>query len=374
MQEIPIISLKNASPGFYRFLWLIALQILAPVGITYANVSVDLLTVNKQNSFETLRTYTGRSLAGRASVLGFKTGGTVHEIFVDVGDLVKKGDPIARLDTRGAEAVLAQRRANVTLSRANLRVWRAEVQLARQTEQRFRTLRESGHASAQQYDEQKLNLDAKSARRDVARAEVESSEAALLAADITLQEALVSAPYAGVIQTRYMDEGTQAAPGISVVRIVDTKNVEARIGLPQHVAMSLARDSILTVNWGARSCKAQLVAVLPEVDAASRTQTAVLRMEDCELPLGSVVELKLKQQISTPGFWVPITALTESERGLWGVYALKESVVERRIVEIIHSEADRVFVRGTLENGDKIVRTGVQRLVPGQLVSQFQSN
>ena len=79
--------------------------------------------------------------------------------------------------------------------------------------------------------------------------------------------------------------------------------------------------------------------------------------------------------MATPGFWVPVTALTESDRGLWGVYVVKdESLVERRIVEIIHSESERAYVRGTLEDDDRIVRTGVQRLVPGQQVTPHASS
>ena len=70
------------------------------------------------------------------------------------------------------------------------------------------------------------------------------------------------------------------------------------------------------------------------------------------------------------GFWLPLTALTESERGLWGVLVVnRSSVLERRVVEVLHAEADRAYVRGTLQDGDWVVRTGVQRLVPGQQVA-----
>ena len=47
----------------------------------------------------------------------------------------------------------------------------------------------------------------------------------------------------------------------------------------------------------------------------------------------------------------------------------RSSVLERRVVEVLHAEADRAYVRGTLQDGDWVVRTGVQRLVPGQQVA-----
>jgi len=42
--------------------------------------------------------------------------------------------------------------------------------------------------------------------------------------------------------------------------------------------------------------------------------------------------------------------------------------VDPRVVEVVHAEADRVFVRGTLRDGERVVATGLHRIVPGLLV------
>jgi RND family efflux transporter MFP subunit len=256
------------------------------------------------------------------------------------------------------------------LAAANLQAVDAETQLARQTEQRFRTLREAGHTSAQLYDEQRLALRAKIAQRDVARANLNSAKAGQRAAEIIIEEAHVYAPFDGTIQARHVDEGSQTTPGAPIVRLVETAHSEAHIGVPQTVAPTLSAESSFEILWQNRAHPARLTAVLPEIDPDSRTITAVLSIDAAPIPLGAVVELRLSQSVSTPGFWVPITALTESDRGLWGVYVVNDqSRVERRLVEIIHTESERAYVRGTLENGDRIVRTGVQRIVPGQQVT-----
>ena len=246
----------------------------------------------------------------------------------------------------------------------------AETQLAQQTEQRFRSLREAGHASEQLYDEQRLALRAKAAQTNVARANLHGAEAARLAAEIVIQEAHIYAPFDGTIQTRYLDEGSQTTPGAPAVRLVETAHTEAHIGVPQTVAPTMSVNTRYEILWENQRYPAWLTAVLPEIDPSSRTVTAVLRIDDVPIPLGAVVELQISQSVSTPGFWVPVTALTESDRGLWGVYVVNDrSLVERRIVEIIHTESERAYVRGTIENDDRIVRTGVQRVVPGQQVT-----
>ena len=87
------------------------------------------------------------------------------------------------------------------------------------------------------------------------------------------------------------------------------------------------------------------------------------------IPLGAVVELSLRQRVPGDGFWVPIEALTAMDRGLWGVFIIDaENTVQQRLVEIVHNEGDRAFVRGLLSTSDRVVATGTQRIVAGQRV------
>ena len=77
--------------------------------------------------------------------------------------------------------------------------------------------------------------------------------------------------------------------------------------------------------------------------------------------------------------WLPRRALTESSRGLWACYValapangaetVSGHVIQRRELELLHQAGDRVFVRGTLSDGEVVVVGGLQRLVPGQRVS-----
>jgi multidrug efflux pump subunit AcrA (membrane-fusion protein) len=58
---------------------------------------------------------------------------------------------------------------------------------------------------------------------------------------------------------------------------------------------------------------------------------------------------------------------------LWAVYAINRDdgdtgTLQRRDVEILHTEPDRVYVRGLLQAGDEIVARGAHRVVPGQRV------
>ncbi|HUS38675.1 MAG TPA: hypothetical protein VMX74_04455, partial [Pirellulales bacterium] len=126
-----------------------------------------------------------------------------------------------------------------------------------------------------------------------------------------------------------------------------------------------------------RSYHADDVKLLPKLDPTTRTQTAVFQLSFAtsqELVPGQLVRLELTKTVSQGGFWVPHTALLESQRGLWSVYVVGRetaaglTTARRQDVEALHTDSDRVLVRGTLRTGDQIITSGVHRIVPGQAI------
>jgi len=354
--------------------WAIALQAVIYTCGVFADTTVDYLQIEREESFESNRVYAGTAVAKRASELGFKQRGEILELAVDMGDRVNKGDVLARLDAQGLQASLNGANADVAFAKATLAAQRADTQLASETEKRFRDLKLKGHVSAQTYDETRLALVAKQAQLNVAVASQARAEAAQSSARITLRESRIVAPFDGVIQHRHHDEGSQVAPGQAVFRLVADQQLEAHVGVPATVAADMTIAENYEIRWNQKLIDARLRAIPPEIDSATRTLTAVFELDDAALPLGAVLELRLARKIDAPGFWVPLSALTESDRGLWGVYVVNSNqLVERHLVEVVHTESDRAFVRGTLSSADRVIRTGVQRIVPGQRVELAQN-
>ena len=113
------------------------------------------------------------------------------------------------------------------------------------------------------------------------------------------------------------------------------------------------------------------------IDANNRTVTTLFDIIDADsVAAGAVVRLEMAQEIAEPGLWLPISALTESERGLWSIYIARRNnggwTAEPGIVEIVHQSGDRVFVRGAVRDGDRVITDGLQRLTPGQPVTPVE--
>lgn len=293
-------------------------------------VSVETTTVAPGESFELPREYTGILRAKNSVDLGFSRAGTVSEILVEVGDQVAEGDIIAKLDTR-----------------------RLELQ-------------------KEKIDEA---LDASQSSGGRAGGGVTEADAELVEMD--LEDSVLRAPFDATVSARQMSVGAVASPGMPVVRLVQDRELEAWIGLPVEVAASLESGETKELVIAGKTCAATVVSVLPEVDQTARTRTVVFSLDGdgaVDRRPGEVVRLTLARIEEEPGFWVPVSGLAQESRGLWSVLAVVDDpsggkILERQLVEAIHVEDARVWVRGTLDGETEIVATGLHRLVPGQKVN-----
>ncbi|MEL8055814.1 MAG: efflux RND transporter periplasmic adaptor subunit [Pseudomonadota bacterium] len=322
-------------------------------------LSVDVIEVSLSQSFSLEERFTGIVSPRRTSQLGPQTGGRITKLYADVGDQVKAGRLLASLDTRAFEAQLAA--AEATVSEAE-----AAHKLALATVQRQKTLFEKGHVAQQRVDESVAQADSAKARIEAARA-----QAATVQVQIDL--ARIVAPYSGVIMARMADEGAIAASGQPVFELVENSRLEARIGLPAKVADTLIEGNTYTLISDQGDAVAKLRAVTGVIETGQRTVTTVFDIDDpASVAAGAVVRLNLMRDVEESGLWLPVSALAEGERGLWSVYIARGANDDvravRSVVEIIHSEGDRAYVRGGLRNGDLVMLDGLQRITPGQPV------
>ena len=349
-------------------LWAGILLLMA-TPLSFAELTVSYVTVTPQTAFSTNRVYAGTSKAARRSELGFKRGGEVAAVTVDLGDTIAAGQLLAKLDTRAMTSDLRRAKSEEVLAAANRRSASAQTELAANTERRVRALRANGNVSQQAFDEAYLQYQASRAQLAVAEASLGRAQATVEAMEVALSEAEIRAPFGGVIQARHVDEGSQIGPGAPALSLVETSKREAHIGIPESAVTSLNIGDTYIISWQNITANAQLRSLLPEVNPNTRTVTAVFTFTGQNIPLGAVVELSLRQRVSSDGFWVPIEALTAMNRGLWGLFIIDaENTVQRRLVEIVHNEGDRAFVRGLLSTSDRVVATGTQRIVAGQRV------
>ena len=321
---------------------------------------VAALEVDYGSDARIVEAYPGLVAARRESALGFERGGRIESIEVDVGERVETGDILARLDTRALRAQLAA--ADAQTAEAD-----AQVALARETEHRQEQLLARGHISDQRLAEVRTQTRAAEARRAAAAAAADALR-------VQLDLSVITAPFDGVITARSADEGAIAGAGQPLLNIVENGALEIRVGLPVSPAAGLNAGDAYAFEAGGRTVMARFRASTGVIERQTRTVTALFdATPEAGLSAGQVARLQLDAAVGADGFWAPVTGLAEGRRGLWSVYVLVAEDdayrLEPRVVEALRVEADRVFVRGAVSDGDLILASGLQRVTPGQRVT-----
>lgn len=323
-------------------------------------LSVDVVVANMQSSLALDEKFTGIVQPRRSSALGFSDGGRIAALNVDVGDRVTDGQVLAVLDTRAVRSQLVSAEAQVNEAKAS-------HALAMNTVERQQTLLERGHVSQQRVDEALAQAATADARIEAARARADTLR-------VQIDLATIRAPYPGMITSRNFDEGAIAAQGAPIFQLVETGALEARIGLPAPLAAALEPGDIYTLSTDVGPVDAKLRSVTGIIDAGQRSVTSLFDITDAaSVSAGTVVRLSVSRDVQENGLWLPVSALAEGQRGLWSLYIASPEgdgwVARPGLVEVVQTEGERVFVRGAISDGDRIIVDGLQRVAPGQSVS-----
>jgi RND family efflux transporter MFP subunit len=315
---------------------------------------VEVRRVALQEGFATERRFLGRLAPMQDTALSFEAGGRVMEMRVEEGDTVAAGAVVARLDT----ALLDTQAARLAAARAALE---ADYELAGRRLARRSELQDRGFSPEAALDEAELSRAALAARLREVDAQIREVE-------VRRDKAVLRAPFPGRVAARAVDTGATVAAGQTVLRLMQEGAAELRVGLPLWVDAAPGTDWPVEIEG--RPATATLVALRPDIDPDTRTRTALLRVDDADAPFGATATLAVPRRIEATGAWLPRTALREGAPGVWTVLVLDaENVVRAVPVEVLHAEADRVYLAGPFDAGMRAIAGGTQRVTPGQTVA-----
>ena len=168
--------------------------------------------------------------------------------------------------------------------------------------------------------------------------------------------------------------GSIIGPNVPVLRLVSVGEREAHVGISPKFADSARIGEQYSLYLNDTVVPATLRSVGADVDSQTLTVLAILTLPEGTLArVGQTVALQFEEHVREIGGWLPLSALLEGDKGLWTVLVTRkneagETITARESVEVIYSEGDRVFVRGTITNDATVVASGMQRLSPGSPV------
>lgn len=307
-------------------------------------------------------TYAGSIQARYESRLGFQVSGRVVARLVEVGQPVRRGQVLMRLDP-------AQETLHVAAAAADVDAARSRVAQNRIDLQRTEQLLAKQFASPAEVDQQRLAL--------------AQSESQLRAAQAQQQLKVnqrgfteLRADRDGVVTALAAEAGQVVAPGQAVVTVAADGEREVVISVPESRVDELRRAKTLRVSVWAnpdRAYHGTLRELAPDTDSVTRTYAARIAVTDADaaLRLGMTASVLANDVEGTSAIRLPLTAVLHrgGQASVWVVDA-QTGRVAARAVQLGAALDDSVIVSAGLAGGETVVTAGVHMLHAGQQVKQ----
>ncbi len=307
--------------------------------------------VVQRASLPSFHSVAGTVRSNTTSTLAANVVGTVLRVRVAEGDRVRAGDVLVEIDAREPRAQADRARAGRDEVERAIEGAAANAQLAAATYRRYEALRERGSASQQEFDTARAGHTA--AQAELARLNARRGEAraASTQADAVLAFSSLRSPSDGIVTSRFVDPGAQAAPGVPLLVIEEEKATRVDANVPENVVVRVGDRAV--VNAGEQQFSARVTRVQPSVDSGARSALVKLELEQ---PLRSGTYVKVNFPIGErSAVSVPLTALVRRGQ-LTSLFVVgADQIARMRIITIGVTNDAQAEVLSGLNAGETIV-------------------
>jgi RND family efflux transporter MFP subunit len=329
-----------------------------PAATTSEARPVRTVTVEGGAQGETV-SLTGQVRAKDEVSLAFRIDGRMIERPVNVGDVLKGGQVVARLDPQNQQNELRSAQANVSSAEAALK--QAQLTFGRQQQ-----LLKEGWTPRARFDEAEQALRTAEAQVDSARAQLRISEDRL-----SYTELVADAP--GAVTAVGAEPGEVVRTGQMIVDLAREGGRDAVFDVPEQLIRTGPRDPVVEIaltNDPRVTATGRVREVAPQADPDTRTFQVKVGITNPpqDMQLGSTVTGRIKLS-APPGVEVPASALTQANEhpAVW-VFDPHSQTVSLRSVDVLRYDPTSIVVSQGLQTGEIVVTAGVQTLRPGQKV------
>ncbi len=312
------------------------------------------------------RTFAGAARAEVESSIGFRVAGTISHVHVGVGDRVRAGQLIARLDAADYELQVQE-------ARAALRQVEALADNAAAVLRRAWVLFESDNIA-------RTDLEEATAAADSTAAQVEAAGKRLELVERQMGHTQLAAPLDGVVAAVHVTANEHVMPGQPVVVLTAGAAPEVEVAVPEGLIRRIRKGAAVTVRFGAMPGarfrgRVSEVGVAPM--ATSTLFAVVVRLEDgasaMRPGMAAEVSMPFDSGDTVERLVVPSQSVGEDREGRFVFVAESTgdglAVARRWPVTVGRLAPGGVEIVAGLSTGARVVSAGVSRLADGDVVS-----
>lgn len=315
---------------------------------------------------EKSRTFSGTSKADEVVKLTFRNGGIISEFDMKLGQNVRKGQLLARLDN-------VQARLNYENAVSSLNSAASQMNTAKLSLNRVRLLYEKGTASLSDYEAAKNSF----------RTAMASYESAQRSVDIQKEQILYGylyAPANGTIASVNVEINENVSAGQNIAVLNVSGDMEISLGIPENIINNIKQDMMVSVSFSSvvgMEFKGKVSEISPSVDSNTSTYPVRIIIVDATKDIKSGMAANVtfdfgNKKVTGKELIVLARSVGEDQNGNF-VFVIesedgKIGIAKKQTVTIGKLTSDGFEINSGLTAGQKVATAGLQTLLNGQQV------
>ncbi len=290
-------------------------------------VAVEIHSIGYEPIQETHQ-MTGSIHAIYKYIIAPKVSGRIIKINKRIGDWVKRGEIIAKIDDAEYQQAVLEAEASLKISRANQADIESQFKLAKKDYERVHSMQQQGIVSSAELDASTSQYKALQSRLKLTHAQVEQRQATLKSAKIRLGYTVLIATEPGFIGERFVDEGSLLSPNSPVVSVIGIDTVIVRTTVIERVYGRIQKNQTAEIEVDAFPGKiflGKVSRIAPMLQEASRVAQMEIEVANDSLILKPGMFCKVKVVLSEKesAQVVPTQAIV-NRNGVTGIFAVKK--------------------------------------------------
>lgn len=301
----------------------------------------------------------GIAKAWQEAEISPEVSGKVKSIFAEVGDWLKVGDPIFKLNDELLRLQVEKARALVTQLEGNYLTSKRDLS-------RKETLYQDGVISD-------LDLDLAKAKEKADRGLLKGSQTSLKIAQRDLRESTIRSPINGNLAERLIDIGTTVSPQMKVASVVDISRIRIRIGVSEKEINKIKKSQKVEVYVDAfpnEEYQGRVFSVGMKANESTLTfpvEVEVVNNREPELKPGMITRLKIQTGNHSQVIVIPQEVILNEEESFF-VFVVQDGVAHKVKINPGSIIDSQVIVRDGLSPGDLLITVGAHAISEGTKV------
>ena len=334
-------------------------------------ITVEVIPVTKKDMIDTV-TVVG-NLIGAATVDAVpRAQGRLDAVYVKLGDPVRRGQAIAKIEDRELVEQINQAEATYNVSQATIRQRQADLKLAQNNLDRSRSLYERDLLPRQTFDDTDARYQAAVAQLELAQAQMAQSKARLDELKINLANTVITSPVDGFVGKRLLDPGASVGVNTSFISVVDIRTVRLVINVVERDLRRITQGTAAETEVDAypgETFAGRVARVAPILDPATRTAQVEIEIPNpgYRLKPGMYARVRFTVERHLNALVVPTASIVD-QQGKLGVWIPDGEKPVFTPVTIGIEQQDVTEIMQGVSDGQRVISTGAAALRAGDRI------